>query len=264
MFRYNDELDRSFTVDDKSRKEAWSLMCELCSEEVHFWGRHWRRLTAAGKIDYHFPPYTSYNSGCYPDRTDLLIRDASLFVACQPETVSSIWERHLQYLSDTRHRDIVSECTFPSAGVNIFRETRETKEHHKRAHRTDAQGNIIKWVESRPVTHYARRQGEKTPRPLPTHDVFYDKHGQKRKRRINHGHLPIICSRNHRDTVLHMKTSRVSLTYAGTIFNQFHNWCQSGALVLIGDKRYELNHKMDWKELSLAWLSIVVEPKKPR
>lgn len=168
------------------------------------------------------------------------------------------------YLSDPKHRDIAYECVHGGHGVNIFRETQHTDRSDARGYRYDSNGQMTKWVETRPVTHKPRKAGQEIAEKLPTTETFYDNGGRKRKRRKKHGFLPIICTPTGRQPILHMITSRISLQYSATIANQFHSWCRSGALTLVGDKRVERANRTNWKELSLAWLSLVVEPKKPR
>ena len=141
----------------------------------------------------------------------MIIRDADLFVACQPQTVSDVWLNNLMFLSDLSHRAIVYECVHGRHGVNVFHETQATTKEDARGHRYDSVGKITKWVETRPVTHYPRRAGEAQARALPSSEVFYDKNGRRRKRRLRHGFLPIVCSPVSRQPVLHMLTSKVSL-----------------------------------------------------
>ena len=91
VFPENDELDRQFQVEDLCRDDAWRLASHIRLEHVHFWGRNWQRLTS---------------QGIYPSRRDILLQDSRSFVAGMPTTVPDLWLRHLQFLSDDRHKAI--------------------------------------------------------------------------------------------------------------------------------------------------------------
>lgn len=236
------------------------MVSYYCEIQAHYWGRHWRRLT---------------KKHIYPSRLDIILRDARHFVACQPTTVPDIWLRNLQFLADDKHRAIVYEMV--TEGVNVFHETRFRAVLDAKPYKWQG-GRPVSWILSRPVTHYPRCQHECLARPILTwryDDEYQRANGPPRPETGENsvrtsrvatkaGFVPAILTEDGRVETLVMKTGRLAQSYWSTIMNQIHNWARSGVVQLVGDKREQTERGFDWRDLALCWLSIVVEPNKPR
>ena len=156
----------------------------------------------------------------------------------------------------------------PENGADIFPETRRRNFGDKVLYAVDKKGQPSRYVVSKPVRAFPRMAGSFVREPINRYKYTDQKpHGtlkQKDPRPI--GYVPQIVNTRGLPVgeILHMENSDRTLRWSGVLANQIHRWCRAGVFKLLGDKRREVAHGLNWRELGLAWLNFVIEPSKPR